>query len=76
MESYRSDRGFVWDDILQVMPGHHVYEKRSFYDFLLEIKSGKDHYASKRNEVKHFVYDDCDDLSCERFAKFFFGETV
>jgi len=76
MESYRSDRGFVWDDILQVMPGHHVYEKRSFYDFLLEIKSGKDRYASKRNEVKHFVYDDCDDLSCERFAKFFFGETV
>ena len=72
IESYQSNRGFVWDDILQVMPGHHINDLNQFYEFLLEVKDGKDIYAEKRNEVMHYVYDYSDDKSCERFDKFFF----
>ena len=71
MSSYESDRGFVWDDILQVMPGHHVFEREELYGFLLEVKAGEDRFAITRDDVKHFVFNDADDRSCERFEKFF-----
>ena len=72
MEVYRTDRGFVWDNILDVMPGNQVYDKQQFYDFLLEMKESTDNYAIQRNKVKDFIYGElCDDRSCERFETFF-----
>ena len=68
---YKSERGFVWPDILQIMPGYHVYEKTGFYKFLIDINLNKDIYAQQREEIKHYVYNNCDDKSCERFEEYF-----
>ena len=71
MASYQSDRGFVWDDILQVMPGHHIFDKDAFFRFLQEVMSGEDRFASKREETMHFVFDNPDGRSSERFEDYF-----
>ena len=74
IESYKADRGFVWDNVRDVMPGNHVFDKQQLYDFLLEVVKGEDCFATQRAKVKGFIYGDkCDGGSCERFEKFFLG---
>ena len=51
MTSYQNDRGFVWDNVLDIMPGKHVYDKHQFYDFVLEIKNGIDSFSMERAKV-------------------------
>jgi len=72
MNSYMADRGFVWDNVLDVMPGSHIYDKQQYYDFLSEMKEGIDNYAMQRARVKDYIYGNIgDDRSCERFETFF-----
>ena len=75
MSSYESDRGFVWDNVLRVMPGHHVFKREYLYGFLLEIKANVDRFSVIRNSVKRFVFNNADDRSCERFEVFFLSNS-
>lgn len=70
-ESYESDRGFVWNNVKEIMPGHHLYEREDFYGFLLDLCDGIDRYESERNEVKAFIHLFPDDKSSERVETFF-----
>lgn len=70
-ESYETDRGFVWSNVKEIMPGHHIYAKEQFYGFLKDVYSGKDQYKKERNDVKAFIHSSPDDNSCERFVSFF-----
>ena len=72
MDLYQADRGFVWDNILDVMPGNHIYDKQQFCDFVLETKRGIDNHSIERAKVKDFIYGGIgDDGSCKRFESYF-----
>ena len=74
LEFYESDRGFVWDNVKEIMPGHHIYTKEQFYGFLIDICKGEDQYRKKRDEVKAFIHSFPDDKSSERFVSYFLHE--
>jgi CDP-glycerol glycerophosphotransferase (TagB/SpsB family) len=74
IESYESDRGFVWNNVKEIMPGHHIYVKEQFYCFLSDICCGRDRYNKERHEVRDFIHSFPDDKSSERFISFFFPE--
>ncbi len=72
MDSYQDDRGFVWDNILDVMPGNHIFDKQQLFDFISEIKNGIDSFAMERAKVKDFIYGSVgDDGSCKRIESYF-----
>ncbi len=69
--AYEQERGFVWDNVKDVMPGHHIYNEGQFKGFLLDVKNGKDVFEKERNLVKDRVFDYTDGNSCDRIVKFF-----
>ena len=62
---YQSARGFVFDDPLKYMPGHHLYEINDMIRFFDDVCSGNDCYADKRIEMMPVMHNLCDNY-CER----------
>lgn len=51
-ETYKSMRGFIFDDPLQYMPGHHMYCLEDLERFLRDVASGSDPHKADRDRVK------------------------
>lgn len=51
-DSYNEARGFVFDDPLQYMPGHHLYGKPDLEQFLRDVAAGNDPYIAHRERVR------------------------
>ncbi len=51
-EMYKATRGFIFDDPLQYMPGHHMYGIDDLEHFLHDIANGSDPYKADRDRVK------------------------
>ena len=66
IESYNKERGFVFDNPEDYMPGYIVKNKEQFYQFLDELSKGKDTFADKRKKVKEIIHKYDDGKSCER----------
>lgn len=49
---YKSTRGFIFDNPLDYMPGHHIYNMQDLQGFVIDIKQGKDEYQQKREIVR------------------------
>lgn len=49
-EQYRKNRGFVVDDIAELMPGYHINNVSDFLKFISDIAKGKDSFCEKRRE--------------------------
>lgn len=58
-EAYKTARGFVFEDPLRYMPGHHLYGFEDFYTFLTNVASGEDVYAAARAEVLPEMHSIC-----------------
>ncbi|MBQ8337896.1 MAG: CDP-glycerol glycerophosphotransferase family protein [Oscillospiraceae bacterium] len=54
-EEYRKNRGFVVDDVSELMPGCHIDCEEEFLDFLKSVSRGEDNYKEKREECNAFV---------------------
>lgn len=50
-ENYRKSRGFVIDNPLMYMPGHHLFTYENLKHFIIDINNGNDRYAKWRDEV-------------------------
>lgn len=50
-EDYAKSRGFIVDDVLDYMPGYHVYNAEDMEKAISEIADGKDVYKEQRNKI-------------------------
>ncbi|MBR4388616.1 MAG: CDP-glycerol glycerophosphotransferase family protein [Prevotella sp.] len=51
-KDYKDSRGFIFDNPLEFMPGHHLYNFNDMITFLKDIGMQKDPHKEKRNEVR------------------------
>lgn len=64
-KQYQSARGFVFDDPLVYMPGHHLFEMEDIVQFFDDVGNGNDRYAAQREEMMPIMHNPCDNY-CER----------
>ena len=69
-EEYKQKRGFVFDDPREYMPGHLIYCKDQFEQFIKDFANGLDVYEEKRLRVKNVVHAYQDVNSCKRLLDF------
>ena len=50
---YKDKRGFVFDNPLEYMPGHHLYKLCDMFGFLRDIVSENDPYLEKRMKLRN-----------------------
>lgn len=50
-EAYKNTRGFVFENPLQYMPGHHLYTLDDLKLFLSDVSNGRDPYKAQRDSV-------------------------
>ena len=62
-EAYKSTRGFVFEDPLCYMPGHHLYGYENMLEFVQDVAEGVDPYAEKRDMVMPEMHHPCDNYS-------------
>ncbi len=62
---YGSARGFLFDNPLDFMPGHHLKTFADFQDYLEDVSNNNDIYESQRKKVLELVHNPCDNY-CER----------
>ena len=51
-ELYKKNRGFVFEDPLQYMPGHHLYNVEDLKCFIHDVAVGNDTHADERRRVR------------------------
>lgn len=54
-EEERTTRKFIFDDIREYMPGHHLYNMKDMENFIGDVSKGTDLYKDKRRQM----YDRC-----------------
>ena len=64
-EKYKNKRGFIFENPLDYMPGHHLYTFEDLKDFIQDVVDGKDPYTEDRKKLIPIVHNPCDDY-CER----------
>lgn len=64
-EQYKSTRGFVFDDPLEYMPGHHLYTFEDLKAFIRDVAEDHDPYAEQRHQIMPEVHNPCGNY-CER----------
>ncbi len=70
LDSYAENRGFVFDNPMDYMPGLKIYEPKDFYTFLNNCLSGVDEYTEQRADINEKVNFYKDGKNCERIVKF------
>lgn len=68
-EQYKSTRGFVFDDPLKYMSGHHLYNFEDMLVFIDDVANGCDSYKSTREEIMKDVHNPCNNY-CQRLLDF------
>ena len=68
-EEYKQKRGFVFDNPKEYMPGHLIYNKLQFKQFIMDFASGVDIYVNKRLEIKNIIHTYQDTNSCKRLLE-------
>ena len=71
-EQYKMLRGFVFDNVLDYMPGSHIYSLEQFILFLSDVAAGKDNYQNARNKMIGQMHSKPIETSyCKRIVDFF-----
>ena len=69
-EEYKQLRGFVFEDALAYMPGHHVFETDQLEAFLDDVCAGNDRYRDDRHRLMPRMQNPTDSY-CRRIAEQF-----
>lgn len=64
-EQYRDSRGFVFDNPLDYMPGHHLYRYEDMIGFLGDVARGDDPHREERRRLLPQMHNPCENY-CER----------
>ena len=70
MVDYRESQGFVFDDPLMYMPGHHLFSLSDMFHYIDDICEGNDPYQQNRYKIICNTHNPCDNY-CERICKNF-----
>ena len=68
-EAYRENRGFVFDDPLQYMPGYHIRRLEELLTFLDDVAGKSDPYRNERNSLMSLMHNRTDDY-CGRLIAY------
>ncbi len=68
-EQYDNSRGFLFENILDLLPGPHLKNEEDFYSCLKDIKSGNDDYEFSRSQINHLV-NKYERNNCKRLVEF------
>lgn len=69
LESYSSKRGFIFDNILDWLPGKCIFEKQGLINFIKEIALQQDTYKQKRQQLRRILHENTDDSNCRRIVE-------
>lgn len=69
LNTYNSDRGFVFGNIFDYMPGKKIYRKNDFIDFCKDVSESRDEYKKEREELNNLVNHFKDGNNCERLLR-------
>ena len=59
-EQYKDSRGFIFENMLDYMPGHHLYNAEDLKEFIADVSSGADPFREQRAEMMKEVQSPCD----------------
>ena len=68
-EKYKSTRGFVFDNMIEYMPGHHIYSFDDMKQFIVDVRNEIDMYENQRIKYKR-LFQKYEDNNCKRLARF------
>lgn len=68
LEAYSSGRGFIFENILDWLPGNYIYEKKDLMDFIEETALGRDPYKLKRQRLRGILHQNMDGENCKRIV--------
>lgn len=68
-EEYKNSRGFVFDNILDWLPGKEIYNFNDFCDYVEEIHNGTDSTKDKRHLLCSKMLKYTDNQNCARILK-------
>ena len=66
----RYSRGFVYDNVLEYMPGAHIFDTEGLYQFVDDIAEGSDKTAEFREKIMPLFHKYQDDNSSKRICDF------
>lgn len=69
--NYKRSRGFMFENPIELMPGHHILKKEDFYNFLDEIKNEIDSFSVERNKILKLTHKYIDANSSQRIIDYF-----
>lgn len=55
-QQYQDSRGFAFDNPLDYMPGHHLYQLDDLLTFIGDVTSGNDKYAEERHRIRQIAF--------------------
>lgn len=66
---YASNRGFVFEDILEWLPGKCIFKTEDLIDFMEEISHDKDSGKAKRRRIRRLFHKNADGENCRRIVE-------
>lgn len=69
VEEYRDSRGFVFDNILEWLPGDELYNFENFCGFIDRVYRGEDDKAEKRRRLTGIMHKFHDNENCRRIVE-------
>lgn len=68
-EDYKNSRGFVFENIVEWLPGKEIYNFNDFCNYVVEIAEGIDSAKEKRRELTSKFLNYTDNQNCKRIVE-------
>ncbi len=69
-EIYNECRGFKFDNVKDLMPGHHIYTISDLFKFICDIENGNDKFKNERNRLVPVFHDVKRGQNCESLINY------
>ena len=69
IEDYARQRGFVFEEPMEYMPGHKIQKKEDFYLFIEDIAGKRDPYRKEREQIRDRIHRYKDGNACRRILE-------
>lgn len=69
-EEYRKQKGFMYDNPLDILKGYYIYNINDLFCFLQSLNDKVDLYYDERQIIKKMIYDKVDGNSTQRVCEF------
>ncbi len=56
IDEYSEERGFVFDNPLEYMPGEIIHSQKEFYNFIEKLSGDADNYVLQRKQIREYAH--------------------